>query len=364
MPASDALPDLSGLLELSRIEQLDLKPVILRVQTDLYLRAPRRDRAVRETFTSLACGLIPTVDQETLRVVAEKLAAHPETPPAVLEALAARGIIAPPAAADADTAEDGPMPAMLTARLASLPSLRREAIEDLSRDGRPEVDLALALNREIILGGEPLRRVVGRARRDADLARVLLARPDLAAGDLAPLYLHADPATREAIVRAVEAVAGLRSCPPVPRGLGAALTALSTDRDVPTFVETLAASLGLPTDFVTEAGEPDARYDLLTLAMRAAGLHEDEAVYVFLTLNQGVARSAERVTALVAVFRSLGRAAARDLLATLLDRPLAERTPDLHRPYHGPEASFRHGTERAAPVRAAPPARNRLDGSR
>ncbi len=115
---------------------------------------------------------------------------------------------------------------------------------------------------------------------------------------------------------------------------------------------------------MTEADEPDARYDLLTLAMRAAGLHEDEAVYVFLTLNQGVARSAERVTALVAVFRSLGRAAARDLLATLLDRPLAERTPDLHRPYHGPEASFRHGTERAAPSRAAPPVRNRLDGSR
>lgn len=363
MPASDALPDLSGLLDLSRIEQLDLKPVILRVQTDLYLRAPRRDRAVRETFASLACGLIPTVDQETLRIVAEKLGNHPETPPAVMEALAARGSLAP-RATEVDKAEDAPLSAMLTARLAALPSLRREAIEDLSRDGRPEVDLALVLNREIALGGEPLRRLVGRARRDADLARVILARPDLAPADLAPLYLHANTAKREAIAHAVEATAGLRPCPPVPRGLGAALTALSTDRDVPAFVGTLAASLGLSADFVTEADEPDARYDLLTLAMRAAGLHEDEAVYVFLTLNQGVARSAQRVSALVAVFRSLSRAAARDLLAALLDKPLAERMPDLHRPYHGPEASFRHGTERAAPQRAAPPVRNRIDGSR
>ncbi len=227
MPASDALPDLSGLLELSRIEQLDLKPVVLRVQTDLYLRAPPPGPAVRETFTSLACGLIPTVDQETLRVVAEKLATHPETPPAVLEALAARGIIAPPAAADADPAEDAPMPAMLTARLASLPSLRREAIEDLSRDGRPEVDLALALNRGSSWGASPCAAwSAGPARCRS---RPCHPRPAGSRGGgprtaLSPPIRHARghrPRRR--------ATAGLRPCPPVPRGLGAALTALSTD---------------------------------------------------------------------------------------------------------------------------------------
>ncbi|MGH1570865.1 hypothetical protein ACRAWG_09575 [Methylobacterium sp. P31] len=94
-PSVDAPPDLSGLLELSRIENLDLKPVILRVQTDLFVRAPGRDRSAIEIFESLACGLIPTVDDETARVVAGKLAPCPETPPAVLEALALRG--APPA---------------------------------------------------------------------------------------------------------------------------------------------------------------------------------------------------------------------------------------------------------------------------
>lgn len=372
MPASDALPDLSGLLELSRIEQLDLKPVILRVQTDLYLRAPRRDRAARETFTALACGLIPTVDQETACIVAEKLAADPETPPAVLEALAARGgtvqaaILAGGArvrsSAEATSgsepqAEEAPLPAMLTARLASLPSLRREAIEDLSRDGRPEVDLAMAQNRGITLGGAPLRRLVDRARRRADLSQALLARPDLSASDLAPLYLHAGPARRQEITRMVEATAGLRPCPLVPRGLGAALTALSAERDVDAFVSTLAESLGLPADFVAAVDGPDARYDLLALAMRAIGLHEDEAVYVFLTLNQGVARSAERVSALVALFRSLSRPAARDILTAVLDTPLAERLPDFHQPYHGPESSFRRGAERVVSQRAPLPSR-------
>ncbi len=106
-------------------------------------------------------------------------------------------------------------------------------------------------------------------------------RQDLSPSDLPPLYLYADATKREAIVRAIEATAALRPCPPVPRGLGAALTALSTDRDVPAFVSTLAEFLGLPPDFVAQADRPDARYDLLTIAMRAAGLHEEEAVYVF-----------------------------------------------------------------------------------
>jgi hypothetical protein len=349
MPASDALPDLSGFLDVSRIEQLDLKPVILRVQTDLYLQATRYDRAVRDTFSALACGLIPIVDEETARVVAAKLGPHPETPRPVLEALAARGGAVRTALGRA--AETVPVRPGLTASLASLPGLRREALEDLSRDGRPEVDLALAENREITLTGAPLRRLVDRARGDFPLARALLTRSDAAPSDLAPLYLHADPARREAIARAVEATAALRPSPPVPRSLGPTLTALSADRDVPAFVATLAESMGVPVDFITAVAEPDARYDLLALAMRAAGLHEEEAVTVFLTLNEGVARSTDRVFALVALFRALSRAVARDLLAAVLDTPLAERSPDLHRPYHGPEASLRHGAERAAPQR-------------
>ncbi|MFD0937911.1 hypothetical protein ACFQ12_22350, partial [Methylobacterium trifolii] len=87
----DAAPDLSGLIELSRVEHLDLKPVILRVQTDLFVRAEIRDRAGRESFEALACGLIPTVDDETALIVAEKLGAFPGTPDSVLAALAARG---------------------------------------------------------------------------------------------------------------------------------------------------------------------------------------------------------------------------------------------------------------------------------
>jgi hypothetical protein len=321
-PSVDAPPDLSGLLELSRIENLDLKPVILRVQTDLFVRAPGRDRTEIEIFESLACGLIPTVDEETARVVAAKLAPFPETPAAVLEALALRGGAA------------------------------REAVDELSREGRPEIDRALAANLGITLRGAALARLVDRGRGAADLARLLLVRPDVSAADLVPLYLHADPMRRAVIGRSVEGTAALRPCPPAPRGLGETLTGLSAARDVPAFVAALADGLGLPRDFLTLAADPGARYDLLTLGLRAAGLHEEEAVYIFLTLNQGVARSAERVADLVRLFRTVSRPASRDLIAAILDQPLAERgRGEGHQPLHGPEAKLRQGAERLAAQR-------------
>ncbi|MDQ0447496.1 hypothetical protein [Methylobacterium aerolatum] len=356
---------------MSRIEQLDLKPVVLRVQTDLFLRAPHRDRAARETFASLACGLIPTVDEDTARIVAEKLSSHSETPTAILDALLARGGAVRAAvlagnrafaerAASTPAEEPQPdlamVPETLTGILASLPALQREALEDLSRDGRPEVDLSLAKNLDIALGGAPLRRLTDRARHSGELARALLARPDLAAADLAPLYLHADPARREVIAGAIEATAALRPCPPAPRGLGTTLATLSSKRNVPAFIQTLSAALGLRPDFVATVAEPDARYDLLALAMRAAGLQEEEAVFVFLTLNQGVARSTQRVTALVGLFRAVSRAAARDLLSAILDVILPERVGE-HVPYHGPEAKPRPGIERIAAQRAPAPSR-------
>ena len=73
-PSFDDAPDLSGLIELSRLDNLDLKPVILRVQTDLFLSASVRDRKTMSSFASLAGGLIPIVDDETAEAVARKLA--------------------------------------------------------------------------------------------------------------------------------------------------------------------------------------------------------------------------------------------------------------------------------------------------
>ena len=345
-PSVEVAPDLSGLIELSRIAHLDLKPVILRVQTDLFVQAANRDKSELESFASLAGGLIPIVDEETAAIVAEKLAPFADTPQSVLATLAARGgrirdivmgsaVTLSPALIDAALL-DG---ADLGSAMAGRPGLPRAVIAELAHRGDPAIDRALAGNLGITLRGENVRDLVGRGRTDPDLGRLLIVRPDLSAAELAPLYLHADPIRRDAIREAVAATAALRPCPPPPRDLGAVLLGLSAAHDVPGFIAALSDGLGLPTNFLRAAPDAGARYDLLTLALRAADLHEEEAVYVFLTLDEAVSRSAERVFELVRLFRTTDRPAARDLLSAILDRPLREHSgaADAHQPHHAPD---------------------------
>ncbi|GJE75324.1 hypothetical protein [Methylorubrum suomiense] len=326
MPASvSAAPDLSGLIELSRDPALDLKPVILRVQTDMFVAAPNRDRAMIHAFESLAAGLIPTVDDATATIVADKLGGCPDLPDAVRAALAARGLDVAPPRPPQDQAE---------------------------------ADRELAENPGVLIGTRVLERLLARARRDADLARILLARPDIPAADLAPLWLHAGADGRRAIGEAVEATAALRPCPHAPRALASALVQLSHARDVNGFVTALGEGLGLPQDYLTAAPDPASRYDLLTLALRAADLSEGEAVFVFLTLNDTVARSVDRVFSLVTLFRETSRAGARDLLVAILGAPVLERGAQAeHRPFHGPEAAKSRSA--ATAVRPALPSRLR-----
>lgn len=364
MPSSaEETPDLSGLIELSRVEHLDLKPVILRVRTDLFLQAAPRDRAGVEAFASLACGLIPTVDDETALAVARKLGPCPATPEAVLVRLAERGGAVRDAVVGLAPTLSGTLleaagrdGAGFEAALAARADLDRGRQTALPAGGDAAVDLALARNAGLRLRAEVIAGLVARARTAPDLAHALLARTDtaddIAPGDLAPLFLHADETRRAAIAQAVEAVSALRPCPPAPRGVGAILTGLSARRDVAGFTAALAEALGLPGSFLHAAPEARSRHDLLTLALRALDLHEEEAVYIFLTLDEAVARSAERVFALVRLFRTAGRPAARDLVSAICDRPLAERAArvDAHRPYHAPDAERPRAVERT-PVR-------------
>src|SRR5215207_9798820 len=84
-------PDLSCLASLARQQNLDVRPILLRVHTDLFVTAPSRDRATVEAFEALALGFLPTVDEATAAIVARKLAPIPDAPRTVIEALIRRG---------------------------------------------------------------------------------------------------------------------------------------------------------------------------------------------------------------------------------------------------------------------------------
>lgn len=359
-------PDLSGLIELSRDPQLDLKPVILRVQTDLFIAAPIRDRDALEAFDSLSTGLIPTVDDDTAAIVAQKLAPFAETPEGVLVALALRG--GESAKTVVATALKITQPMIEAALLGGIDveaAINRRDAHLRARAADTETaDQALARNPEEHIDRATLDRLIHRSRSDQALAGVLLSRPDLAPRDLAPLWLHADSHQRAKIEDAVAATAGLRSIPPASRTIGPALKTLSSEGDVRGFAAALADELGLAATFLTGAPDPASRYDLLTLALRAADLREEDAIHIFLTLNDVVACSVERVFALVALFRNTPRPTARELITAILDVPLVERsgTAD-HQPYHGEDAARpRSAAVERIFTRVAQPNRQRRKG--
>ncbi|MFH6785459.1 hypothetical protein [Methylobacterium sp. MA0201] len=212
-------------------------------------------------------------------------------------------------------------------------------VDDLSLRDEPDVDLALARNLSAPLAGAALERLVERARRRPELAALLLARDDLPAVDLAPLYLQADRTRRAAIRDGVAARAALR--PQARAGMraaGAALTAFAGRGEPERFEAALGEALGMP-GVSFRATEPERR-DLLALALRAADLAEEEAVFIFLRLDPSIARSVEAVFGLTELFRAMDAATARDLVASILGSEPGMRSaaPEQHRPAHGPSS--------------------------
>src|SRR5215212_4230557 len=89
--SGSALSDLTSLMALGRERDLDMRPVLLRVQTDLFVTARHRDRATIMAFEALAVGLLAAIDDDTAAIIARKLAPVAETPESVLLLLVLRG---------------------------------------------------------------------------------------------------------------------------------------------------------------------------------------------------------------------------------------------------------------------------------
>jgi hypothetical protein len=366
--SGSALSDLSGLLALSRRSDLDLRPVILRVQTDLFVAAGHRDPASIAAFEALAGGLLPAVDDDTAAVVARKLAPVRDAPESILALLAARGgearraVVerAPslPAAVAAAALCDG---ADLSTMRAARPDLGRDEVAELVSRADPAVDIGLARNAAIGLSGAALETLVGRAREDAELAEALLCRADLPPAHAAALYLSAAEAQRAEIRAGVETIATLRrSTLPLPaREACDALVDLAMAGDQERFSSRLAAVLGLGGTIEWGFGGK-ARHDLLPLALLAVGFGEEDAVRIILTLEPTIAFSVQEVFRLVRLFRQTPRPTAAYLIEAVLGGE-ARRPAARHLPHMQPGGTTsRAGAREAMPDRAATPDPTRL----
>lgn len=322
-PASPPDEDLARLSTLAR-EGGIVAPVLLRVQADLFAAARRRDPATVEAFADLALRLVPQVDADTAAQVARRVAVLPETPDALLAALSARGgeaarlveALAPRPLGVAASAE--PLVALARARREDLGP---DEIERLVARLDPAIDRAIAENHALVLQGRARGDLLQRARESGASARALaaalLGRDDLSADEAAALYTHADAAARGMILMrlATETRPATR---PIARARPAreariALLAASDRGDKRLFGSRLAALLGLDATPDWRFEEP-GRTDLLAFALLGAGLAEEDAIRVFLTLDPTIARSVETVFRLVRLTRTTPRSIALRVL--------------------------------------------------
>src|SRR3954451_9182200 len=215
--SGSALSNLTNLMPLGRERDLYMRPVLLSVQTDVFVTAPHRDRATIAAFEALAVGLLAAVDDDTAAIVARKLSPVADTPESVLLLLVLRGgaarravIEQAPALSElmiaAATGDGGD----LSVYLATRRGLAAAEVAELVQHEDGAVDLALARNPHLNVTGTTLDVLVERARLRPTLAAALLERDDLPAGHQAALYLSAPEGRRTAIRAGVAPLASAR----------------------------------------------------------------------------------------------------------------------------------------------------------
>jgi hypothetical protein len=308
--ASLAWPDLSSLGS-TESGGFDARAVLLKVNAEMFVAAPARDREIIATFEALALGFLPMVDDATLVDIARILAPCPDTPPSVIDHLAR---LSPRAR---ETLRTGPAhlptPADLRLfatpdrrlRLASQPNLDAWTLDRLLVLREAETEDALAANPTLAPSEPAFKELLKRAKERPALALVLLGRADLPIVDEAALYLAA-PQDRRALIRdRVAAATALQR---------ATLTFKLTEHEVGELFgaaakgddrlleQRLSAAFEFPasTDWrILQCG----RHGLLALALKALGLIDKEATRIFLTLHPALSQSLSSVKELARVVR-------------------------------------------------------------
>jgi hypothetical protein len=245
------IPNLNGLVELGRREGLDIRPTLLRVMTDLYVRKPKHSADEERHFTELALRLIDLVDAPTRAIVAERIAAYPGAPAAVRQRLLR------------DSIET------------FVPVERNRSPGDPFGGGKVAAD---ELN-ELFFAANPEERRL-----------ILLNLPFALLPQAGPV---AEPVAREAIGR-LEAAALAHNAETFARELEQAL-AIS---------RTLARAL-----IDDETGEP------IVVAAVALGMPAAVLQRILLCLNPAISRSVQRVYQLAVLHEELEREAALRLVA-------------------------------------------------
>ncbi len=330
----------------------------LKVQSELFAMRGEMSAAEREQFTALFLTLLPLADEATTREVAARLAAHPRTPPLLIEALFTRGtgiaeiIVERTASLSEEMTERAigdPDPRLAT-RLAGRADL--SAAAQFALLGRPEKTVALALsqNSAVRLDPDVAEALIGRARLDAEIGRALVRRGDIEPPSLAPIYQLAPEALRARIREEMAwAVTGRRTTATIEpaehdRLMEASLSGLDA------LLEGAESLLDRGPAF-TAAALADPTRELAALALVSLGIAAEDATRMLLRTGDDVARSSRQLHAVVAMMRATTRGAADLILEAMWPRLTQPRRAAMHVPVMAPG-----GTPSRAPAGSRRPA--------
>jgi len=174
MAQSFAFPTLDSLVDLACRDGVDIRPILLRVLTDLYVQKPAHSADEEAQYVELTLRLIDAVDSATRATVIARLSVYPNAPEAILEKLAGR---APPAvtAPAAPTATKAPRPEVRSPQ-AELVELFFAANADERRLILTNLDVVpTAPRRPPVPSGDTIRRLENAAlkRNTREFARTL-----------------------------------------------------------------------------------------------------------------------------------------------------------------------------------------------
>jgi hypothetical protein len=337
----------------------EMRPVLLRVTTDLFALQPQHSPEEIRLYEEMAGRLIDTADETTLAQVARKLARCADSPASLLARIKARGgeaareiFLADPQVEWRELrhiAASGPCDQ--ASAVAARSDLDREIVRLLAARPEREIARALAGNSLAPLSNESFRLLALRGRDDPALARALLDRCALTP-DCLPLYLSANATERAKLVTlALEASLGQTG-----RAAGESLDEETSTRIEAAALRQKRATFALLLADLLKCDSLCARRivedescDALTLAFIAIGLPRETAARIFLIAFPRVALSAELFGRNMNLFRAPRRVASRIIEAVTA----APRIEDarLARPVSKGPASVASQAQNAAPRR-------------
>jgi hypothetical protein len=299
--------------DLARRSGVDTRPTLARVLTDLYVQKPAHTLDEETHYTELVLRLLDAVDVPTRAIVANKLAAYPAAPRAVVLRLA-RDVF--------DVAE--PI-------LQHSPCLPGPELTAIVEDCGPLYAAAIAARRSRALDGAPAAGNREPAPRPSAasllprssqwrqaVAATEPARPAPADIGLGELFLAASSEERRVVLAnldSVELTADVAP-PPAPAGCLERLEAAALARRPDEFIGEIERALGVGAPIARRMVEDPAGEPLL-VAAKALGMSSEMLVRILLFLDPAIGESVPRVFGLAQLYLELSQAAALQLLASL-----------------------------------------------